>query len=576
MASNDPIILDSTINQKKSEVGSDFSDSDFFEIFTSDQVLKDFDLSYDELCDGKVGNGDDGGIDGFFFFINGDYVIEEIDATEYRTKPILELFVVQSKRSISFTEDVFQKIITTIQDIFDLSKDIQALSSFYNEDVLEKAKIFRNSYLSLASKHPILKIKYVYASKGDVSTIHTKIKNQSELLQEITKKHFSGSEIEVSFLGAKELLELSRIEKTYTLSLNFIESVLSKGDNNYVLLANLDDYFNFVTDQDGNLRKYIFESNVRDFQGYVEVNIDILNTLSEERDLDFWWLNNGVTILASKASVTGKTITLDDVQVINGLQTTSCIWDYFHKKQEDSTSLTNEEKRRSLLIKILIIDNDESRDKIIKATNFQTSIPPASLKATEKIQRDIEDFFETNDLFYDRRKNFYKNAGKPANKIISIPLLAQSLNTIIRKEPHTSRSRPASLLKNRDIYNQLFSESIIPKTFLFCAQIIKKIENRFKEVLTGYTSQEKRNLKFAILMVVIVKILNKKDYQIEDLNTLDINKVSDDLIDITTKEVIDSTREYMATKSFSLEVSSKSKELTNFILDKIIIYSTEQ
>jgi len=569
MTSNDPIILDSTIKQRKEEVGSDFSEEDFFEIFTFDQLLKDYELSYEDLCYGKVGDGNNGGIDGFFFFINEELIKEEIDPTDFKRKPKLDLFIIQSKRSHTFSEDVFQKINTTIQDLFDLSKDMQKLVSFYNESIIEKASIFRNSYLSLASKHPKLNLNYFYASKGNKSEIHSKVKNEAKLVKDNTKKYFSGSKINLNFFGAKELLELSRIEKTYTLTLNFIENVLSKGEDNYVLLTNLEDYYNFATDDNSNIRNYIFESNVRDFQGYIEVNKDILQTLLKEKVLDFWWLNNGITILASKATVAGKTITLDDVQIINGLQTTKCICDYINFKNEKNQDLTEDEKKRSLLIKILIIDDDEARDKIIKATNFQTSIPPASLKATEKIHRDIEDYFKGQDLFYDRRKNYYKNIGKPANKIISIPLLAQSLNTIIRKEPHVSRARPSSLVKNKEIYNQLFNETISPETYLFCAQLVKKVESRFREQTEGYTSQEKRNLKFQIVLGIIIKSLNSKDYHIEDLKDIKINDIEKNLIDRTITEIIDLTRNYMKLSKLSLEVSSKSKELTEHILNTI-------
>jgi len=80
---------------------------------------------------------------------------------------------------------------------------------------------------------------------------------------------------------------------------------------------------------------------------------------------------------------------------------------------------------RSILVRVIVTEDAESRDRIIRATNSQTDIPSASLRATDKIHRDIEDFFATRGLFYDRRKNFYKNQGKPVRKIVSIGFLAQ-------------------------------------------------------------------------------------------------------------------------------------------------------
>ena len=59
--------------------------------------------------------------------------------------------------------------------------------------------------------------------------------------------------------------------------------------------------------------------------------------------------------------------------------------------------------------------------------------------ATDKIQRDIEDYLKSRGLFYDRRKNFYKNSGKPRDVIIDIPYLAQAVMAILLRRPDTAR-----------------------------------------------------------------------------------------------------------------------------------------
>jgi hypothetical protein len=570
MVGNDAIILNNLLKQKKQEIAQDLSDFEYFRLFTFEQSLKNFELEYDDLLFGDIDGGDDGGIDGFFFFINSELIKEEINPDDFKKKPELNVFLIQSKSSTSFKEDVLQKIITTINDIFDLSKDMTALSNFYNSDLIEKASCFRKAFVGLASKHPILNIHFSYASNGDASTIHPKINNQATLLKGALEKLFRGANIQTHFLGAKELLDLSRVEKTYTLSLNFIENVLSKGENNYVLLTNIKDYYDFIVDESGNLRDYIFEANVRDFQGYVEVNQDIHKTLTSEK-LDFWWLNNGITILASKATVAGKTITIDNVQIINGLQTTHCIYNYLNSKIKESTGLNDDDKTRSLLIKILVIKDEYAKDKIIKATNFQTSIPPASLKATDRIHHNLEDFFKSKDLFYDRRKNFYKNLGKPVNKIISISLLAQCINTIVNKDPHTSRSRPSTLIKTPVAYAQIFNDTIPPETYLFSAQVIKSITSSLKIQLDDYTSYEKTNLRFHISLIAVMIALNKKDYLIQDLKDMDISKITPTIINKAIKETVVLARKYSTTSNLSIDVISKSKAFSDYLKQEIII-----
>jgi hypothetical protein len=570
MVENDAIIINNLLEQKRNQIQPEANDDEFFELFSFEQILKDFELSYDELIKGNTDGKDDGGIDGFFFFINSDIIKEEIIPENYKKRSELQIFIIQSKRSQNFKESTMQKLIASLGELFDLSKDINSLKKFYNEYIIENADIFRKAYISLASKHPILKINCIYTSCGDKPSIHPKILNLSTNLRNILKKLFTDAEIKIEFLGARELLDLSRIEKTYTLNLKFIENTLSKGENNFVLLTNLKDYYDFIIDEKENLRNYIFESNVRDFQGYIEVNKDIQNTLINEK-LDFWWLNNGITILASKASIIGKTIILDNIQIINGLQTTHCIYRYFQEKIKNKANLDENDLKRSLLVKILVIKDEYAKDKIIKATNFQTSIPPASLKATDKIHHDLEDYFKSKDLYYDRRKNFYKNQGKPANKIISIPLLAQSINTIINKDPHTSRSRPSSLIKNSTTYSEIFNNDIKPEIYLFSAQLIKKVTNLLKKPQTDFTAYEKSNFRFHISMVSLMIMLNNKNYTLSDINNIDIDLITSEIINKAIKITIENAKDYASSSNLSIDVISKSKNFSDYLKEKINI-----
>ena len=115
----------------------------------------------------------------------------------------------------------------------------------------------------------------------------------------------------------------------------------------------------------------------------------------------------------------------------------------------------------------MVPTEDESRDRIIKANNRQTPVQAASLRATDKIHRDIEEYFRPRGLFYDRRKNYYKNEGKPRDKIIGIPYLAQAVMAILLRSPDTARARPSSLLKNDDDYVRVFDSSY-PIGFTTC------------------------------------------------------------------------------------------------------------
>lgn len=72
-------------------------------------------------------------------------------------------------------------------------------------------------------------------------------------------------------------------------------------------MAGLTAYNKFIRDDHGNMRRYLFDSNVRDFLGENRVNQEIMASLEEADSPEFWWLNNGITILATSAIPLGKT-----------------------------------------------------------------------------------------------------------------------------------------------------------------------------------------------------------------------------------------------------------------------------
>ena len=392
------------------------SESEYFEFFTAEQILKDFDLSYDELALGIVGGGNDGGIDSLYCFVNGELVMEDTDLSVFKKDITIDLVIIQSKRSPGFSEAALDKLYSTTGDLLDLSKPIQDLSVTYNSQLLDVVTRFRGVYESLASKFPNLRIGYHYATLG--LTINPKVELKAEAIKNLVGKLFSASETSFEFVGASRLLELARRTPTTTFALTLAESPISAtGAVGFMCLVRLEDYYNFITDENGNLLRMIFEANVRDYQGDIQVNAGIQESLRGDRAEDFWWLNNGVTIVASQATQSGKAITIENPNIVNGLQTSTEIYKYYKDSNTDGDE-------RNVQVKIVVPEIVQSRDRIIKATNSQTHIPGASLRATEKIHRDIEEYLNPYQIYYDRRKNFYKNEGKPIDKIISIGQLS--------------------------------------------------------------------------------------------------------------------------------------------------------
>lgn len=215
--------------------------------------------------------------------------------------------------------------------------------------------------------------------------------------------------VSVDFINASKLMQLINTQATQHFNVPLADNPISIGGNkDYVALVNLGDYYRFIADEQNNLRKYIFESNVRDYQGHNSVNKEIENTLTSSTPEDFWWLNNGVTIVAEDVSqATSKQLLIVNPEIVNGLQTSNEIFLHFSANPE-----LLEQEKRNILLRIIVPKDENSRDRIILATNNQTTIPAVALRSTDPIHRQIEMYFKSRGLYYDRRKNYYKNQGK--------------------------------------------------------------------------------------------------------------------------------------------------------------------
>jgi len=504
LAKNDVVLLDKVLEAKRSIAPSQLKDDQYFELFSADQVLKEYDLSTDELLDGLAGGGNDGGIDGLYTFSDGKLLEDEPELAAAREGIELNLVVLQSKRSEGFGEKAIQLIEDTLGDLLDLSKARGELvkSGLYSNAVIARAEIFRSALTQVANRRPQVSITIAYTSKGDTGDISPKVAERAKRLEQQIIDAISGATAKVEFYGARELHQLSQQTRSTRLELAF-EGTLPDEENSYVALVALEDYCAFLRDESGALRRYVFDGNVRDFQGDVEVNKAIADSLNDPDAPQFWWLNNGVTILASGVSTVGKRLYLDDPQIVNGLQTSVVIHETFPAGEIENKS------GRRVLVRIIDESDASTRDRIIRSTNSQSAVSTASLRATDELQREIETFFLHDNWFYDRRKNYWKNEGKPAERIIQITYLAQSVLALCMRDPSSARARPSSLLKADADYDRIFARDRSHEIYLWAAKTQKAVD-AFLRAEADVTQEEVTNLKFHLSTVLVTEALGRR------------------------------------------------------------------
>ena len=241
-------------------------------------------------------------------------------------------------------------------------------------------------------------------------------------------------------------------------------------DGSIICLAQLNRFAEFLTDDSGALREYILEPNVRDYQGRQNpVNKDIREAIEASEVKEFWWLNNGITILADKCHVAAGKVQIDSPELVNGLQTSHEIFSAF--------SQLNREDKRTVLVRVILPPDDQTRRRIIKATNNQTTVSPLSLRATDDIHFDIEAVLKVNGIFYDRRKGEQRRLRRPVSRIMSIKELGQAVLAVVLQRPNDARARPMSVLGKEKGYKSVFDVKADTLLFLACALIDYEVVN---------------------------------------------------------------------------------------------------
>ena len=525
MSKNAQILLENLIEQEFKNNDNYSNISDYFEFFSASQILKNQGLSDDEVDNGIVGKGLDGGCDSIYLFL--DNLLITPDVVEHISAPkdsILEMIIIQSKKNTSFGEDAVMKWKTISGNLLDLSKTTTDFTARYNADILEAFTTFRDTYTRLITSRVKLKFRFYYATLA--SELHPNVIQQAEELKDTIKGLFPNAVVEVTFVDSDTLFDMYNAVIENRVNLKFADIPISPNQKNYIALVDLKSYFNFIVNDEGDVRKSFFDSNVRDYQGKNNVNSSISETLHRADDNDFWWLNNGVTVLASEATlVNNRELQIVNPEIVNGLQTSMEIYNYFSENRE-----ALESEKRSILLRIIVPDNEESRDQIIFATKNQTNIPKATLRVTDPIHLQIEMYFKSRGLFYDRRKNYYKNHGRKPAEIVGVSFLAQCLITIFLKKPDYARARPSTLLNDEKTYNELYEKNNDLEVFYRVASLGKKIQ---KNVRSGsdYSSAEKSDILYYVLYAVIANVLGKKNITPADIKNLDMDSVTDTLIE---------------------------------------------
>jgi hypothetical protein len=360
--------------------------------------------------------------------------------------------------------------------------------------------LFREKYNVIIGSPHKFSVDFYYVTKSDESA-NPKVQKRANDLCNFVHQEISIAEVNFNFWDCRRLLAAARTAPVMTMALG-ISKHFTTDDNSAIALVRLTSFAEFLADEHGLIRRHMLEPNVRDYQGANNpVNREIRQTLQSPDNKEFWWLNNGITILASSCSVTGNKLTIERPEIVNGLQTSQEIHAHF----KDRSHLND---MRSVMIRVIVPPDAQTRNRITKATNFQTAVTDVMLHATDPIHFDIEDRLKLQGLFYDRRKGEYRQQRKPVDQIVSITALAQAVIAILLQRPDDARARPGSLLKRADTYRQIFEKNHNRDVFVSSILIDRQVLN-FLEKQTGFTKDVRRDIRYYVATWASCVLANK-------------------------------------------------------------------
>lgn len=426
-------------------------------------------LSPEEITDSITDGPDDRGVDAVY--------IDDRDSSN-----VIHLFQFKhtpkfAKAKNNFPSNEIDKILSFCADLLNESDNMQ---NTCNHVLWKKVQ---DIWSALERPDPSFCIHFCGNMQQMVSTQQDRIKQAVDEYGSFTVLHHSLDSIVQMFLDKKRPqinATLQAVDKNY----------FERTDGNIrglICTFEATEIVNLIADPDDptQVRRDAFNDNVRIYLTQQNsVNKKIFATALSDKNAEFWYLNNGITLTCDRFSYQpgrrSPQITLTNVQIVNGGQTSNALFEA-HKK--------NPEKVQDVLVLGRIYET-RTRDitsEIAEATNSQTPINTRDLHSNDDVQKKLEESFLDQGLFYERKAR--QHSEQPRKKRIDALAAGQAYLAYAEGLPEVAKKDRARVF--RDLYQNIFNEERTTQQLLVPLRLYETIQTRKRSIQNKIRKNEK-------------------------------------------------------------------------------------
>jgi hypothetical protein len=490
-----------------------------FEHFVNYSVLSEAFGGEFNAIDVSTGN-QEFGLDGIAIIANGVMIEDrdEIDELIARNKFLeIQFIFTQAKTASGFDGGDMLKTMIAVEDFFGPLQLLQGDKVKSRHEL--KEHIYKNA-AQFRRGAPQLEIYYVTAGIWKEDANLTALINQN--IEKLTGTGLFSSEKFAPVDAAKTQALYFRTKNAVRQQIAFEKSVtlpaIAGVKEAHIGVLPGTEYLKLISDDQGNIRKQLFFDNMRDFMEQSDTNKEISETLRSNNKSEFPLRNNGITVVARKLQRVGNMFDIEDYQIVNGCQTSHVL---FNEKNEIDNSVV-------VPLKIIVTEEDDVVNKIIRGSNFSNQFDKSQLWATEPFHKDLEVYFGGLEgerrLYYERRKGQYaSNLEVEKVRIVTPISLLKSAASMYLERPHDVTKYYSSL--EPEVGKQIFVSGQSPIAYQAAAYASFRLESLFRAKVLG---AEYKPLRHHLLMGIRMKVLPGKinlfdkglAAQIEKLNAL--------------------------------------------------------